>query len=203
MKKYYVEVTNENYGCILQSRWFKTRRAAIEWAKGISYTCGRYMETDIYLMCAVFHGDQYEDIYREESIKDEVYDYVIPSCDDSALEELVNSEIGIYKKNCDKIDNDILEQNIWMTVESYYEDDRIPTKEELEYLDKLGLNFTEFAAHYEVVTLDAPNGEIRTVDSTCDLEEALKWYNEEINGFVYIQHVDHNSMLIEVLKCNF
>lgn len=37
MKKYYVEVTNENYGYILQSRWFKTRRAAIEWAKGISY----------------------------------------------------------------------------------------------------------------------------------------------------------------------
>ena len=69
----------------------------------------------------------------------------------SALEELVNSEIRIYKKNCDKIDNDILEQNIWMTVESYYEDDRIPTKEELEYLDKLGFNFTEFAAHYEVV----------------------------------------------------
>lgn len=25
----------------------------------------------------------------------------------------------------------------------------------------------------------------------------------EINGFVYIQLVDHNSMLIEVLKCNF
>lgn len=121
----------------------------------------------------------------------------------SALEELVNSEIRIYKKNCDKIDNDILEQNIWMTIESYYESDQIPTKEELKYLDKLGLNFTEFAAHYEVVTLDAPDGEIYTVDSTCDLEEALKWYNEEINGFVYIQHVDHNSMLIEVLKCNF
>lgn len=121
----------------------------------------------------------------------------------SALEELVNSEIRIYKKNCDKIDNDILEQNIWMTIESYYESDQIPTKEELEYLDKLGFNFTEFAAHYEVVTLDKPNGEIYTVDSTCDLEEALKWYNEEINGFVYIQYVDHNSMLIEVLKCNF
>ena len=85
----------------------------------------------------------------------------------------------------------------------YYNNDNIPTKEELEYLDKLGLNFTEFAAHYEVVTLDAPDGEIRTVDSTCDPEEALKWYNEEINGFVYIQLVDHNSMLIEVLKCNF
>lgn len=85
----------------------------------------------------------------------------------------------------------------------YYEDDRIPTKEELEYLDKLGLNFTEFAAHYEVVTLDAPDGEICTVDSTCDLEEALKWYNEEINGFVYIQLVDHDSMFIEILKCNF
>lgn len=121
----------------------------------------------------------------------------------SALEELVNSEIRIYKKNCDKIDNDILEQNIWMTIESYYEDDKIPTKEELKYLDKLGLNFTEFAAHYEVVTLDTPDGELRTFDSTCDLEEALKWYNEEINGFVYIQLVDHNSMLIEVLKCNF
>lgn len=81
MKKYYVEVTNENYGCILQSRWFKTRRAAIQWAKGISYLCGRDMETNIYLMCAVFHGDQYEDIYQEESIKDEVYDYVVPPCD--------------------------------------------------------------------------------------------------------------------------
>ena len=80
----------------------------------------------------------------------------------SALEELVNSEIRIYKKNCDKIDNDILEQNIWMTIESYYEDDKIPTKEELEYLDKLGLNFTEFAAHYEVITLDKPDGEICT-----------------------------------------
>ena len=64
----------------------------------------------------------------------------------SALEELVNSEIEIYKKNCDKIDNDILQQNIWMTVESYYESDQIPTKEELEYLDKLELNFTECTA---------------------------------------------------------
>ena len=85
----------------------------------------------------------------------------------------------------------------------YYYTDIIPTKEELEYLDKFGLNFTEFAAHYEVITLDAPDGEIRTVDSTCDLEEALKWYNEEINGYVYIQFVDHESMLIAVLKCNF
>ena len=85
----------------------------------------------------------------------------------------------------------------------YYNNDNIPTKEELEYLDKLGFNFTEFAAHYEVITLDAPNGEICTVDSTCDLKEALKWYNEEINGCVYIQLVDHDSMLIEVLKCNF
>lgn len=85
----------------------------------------------------------------------------------------------------------------------YYNNDNIPTKEELEYLDEFGLNFTEFAAHYEVVTLDAPDGEIRTVDSTCDLEEALKWYNEEINGYVYIQFVDHESMLIAVLKCNF
>ena len=121
----------------------------------------------------------------------------------SALEELVNSEIRNYEKNHTEIDNDILQQNIWMTVESYYESDQIPTKEELEYLDILELNFTEFAAHYEVVTLDAPNGEICTVDSTCDLEEALKWYNEEINGYVYIQLVDHDSMLIEVLKCNF
>ena len=121
----------------------------------------------------------------------------------SALEKLVNSEIRDYEENHTEIDNDILQQNIWMTVESYYESDQIPTKEELEYLDKLGFNFTEFAAHYEVVTLDAPNGEICTVDSTCDPEEALKWYNEEINGFVYIQLVDHNSMLIEVLKCNF
>ena len=121
----------------------------------------------------------------------------------SALEELVNSEIRNYEKNHTEIDNDILQQNIWMTVESYYESDQIPTKEELEYLDILELNFTEFAAHYEVVTLDAPNGEICTVDSTCDIEEALKWYNEEINGYVYIQLVDHDSMLIEVLKCNF
>lgn len=121
----------------------------------------------------------------------------------STLEELVNSEISNYKKSHTEIDNDILQQNIWMTVESYYEADQIPTKEELEYLDKLELNFTEFAAHYEVVTLDAPDGEICTIDSTCDLEEAVKWYNEDINGFVYIQLVDHNSMLIEVLKCNF
>lgn len=121
----------------------------------------------------------------------------------SALEKLVNSEIRDYEENHTEIDNDILQQNIWMTVESYYESDQIPTKEELEYLDKLELNFTEFAAHYEVITLDAPDENICTVDSTCDLEEALKWYNEEINGFVYIQLVDHNSMLIEVLKCNF
>lgn len=121
----------------------------------------------------------------------------------SALEELVNSEIRNYEKNHTEIDNDILQQNIWMTVESYYESDQIPTKEELEYLDKLELNFTEFAAHYEVVTLDKPDGEICTVDSTCDPEEALKWYEEDIDGFVYIQLVDHNSMLIEVLKCNF
>ena len=121
----------------------------------------------------------------------------------TALEELVNSEIRIYKKNYTEFDADILQQNIWLTVQSYYETDRIPTKEELEYLDKLELNFTEFAAHYEVITLDAPDGEICTVDSTCDIEEALKWYNEDINGFVYIQLVDHNSLLIEVLKCNF
>ena len=121
----------------------------------------------------------------------------------STLEELVNSEIRNYEKNHTEIDNDILQQNIWMTVESYYESDQIPTKEELEYLDKLELNFKEFAAHYEVVTLDKPDGEICTVDSTCNLEKALKWYEEDIDGFVYIQLVDHNSMLIEVLKCNF
>ena len=50
---------------------------------------------------------------------------------------------------------------------------------------------------------DEPYGEICTVDSTCNLEKALKWYEEDIDGFVYIQLVDHNSMLIEVLKCNF
>lgn len=121
----------------------------------------------------------------------------------STLEELVNSEIRNYEKSHTEIDNDILQQNIWMTVESYYESDQIPTKEELEYLDEIELNFTEFAAHYEVITLNAPDGEICTVDSTCNLEEALKWYEEDIDGFVYIQLVDHNSMLIEVLKCNF
>ena len=100
-------------------------------------------------------------------------------------------------------DDEDLSEWRFASVLEYYENDRIPTKEELEYLDRLGLNFTEFAAHYEVVTLDAPDGEIRTVDSTCDLDEALKWYNEEINEYVYIQFVDHDSMLIEVLKCNF
>ena len=100
-------------------------------------------------------------------------------------------------------DEDDLSEWRFAAVLEYYEHDIIPTKEALEYLDKLELNFTEFAAHYEVITLDEPDGEICTVDSTCDLEEALKWYNEEINGFVYIQLVDHNSMLIEVLKCNF
>lgn len=107
------------------------------------------------------------------------------------------------KGHLSEADDDDLSEWRFASVLEYYEDDRIPTKEELEYLDKFGFNFTEFAAHYEVVTLDAPDGEIRTVDSTCDPEEALKWYNEEINGFVYIQLVDHNSMLIEVLKCNF
>ena len=121
----------------------------------------------------------------------------------SALEELVNQQVKAYIYWCIGYDEDIAQKVRFDAVKSYYEDDKIPTKEELEYLDKLGLNFTEFAAHYEVVTLDAPDGEIRTVDSSCDLEEALKWYNEEINGFVYIQHVDHNSMLIEILKCNF
>lgn len=121
----------------------------------------------------------------------------------SALEELVNQQVKAYIYWCIGYDEDIAQEVRFDAVKSYYEDDKIPTKEELEYLDKLELNFTEFAAHYEVVTLDAPNGEICTVDSTCDLEEALKWYNEEINGFVYIQLVDHDSMLIEVLKCNF
>lgn len=121
----------------------------------------------------------------------------------SALEELVNQQVKAYIYWCIGYDEDIAQEVRFDAVKSYYESDKIPTKEELEYLDKLELNFTEFAAHYEVVTLDKPDGEICTVDSTCDLEEALKWYNEEINGFVYIQHVDHNSMLIEVLKCNF
>lgn len=100
-------------------------------------------------------------------------------------------------------DDEDLSEWRFASVLEYYENDRIPTKEELEYLDRLGLNFTEFAAHYEVVTLEEPDGEICTVDSTCDIEEALKWYNEEINGYVYIQFVDHNSLLISVLKCNF
>lgn len=128
----------------------------------------------------------------------------------TALEMFVEEDVRYranFLTNCkgylsEKDDEDLLEWRFASVLE-YYEDDRIPTKEELEYLDKLGLNFTEFAAHYEVVTLDAPNGEICTVDSTCDLKEALKWYNEEINGYVYIQFVDHDSMLIAVLKCNF
>lgn len=128
----------------------------------------------------------------------------------SALEMFVEEDVRYranFLTNCkgylsEKDDDDLSEWRFASVLE-YYEDDRIPTKEELEYLDKLGLNFTEFAAHYEVVTLDAPNGEICTVDSTCDLKEALKWYNEESNGYVYIQFVDHDSMLIEVLKCNF
>ncbi len=128
----------------------------------------------------------------------------------TALEMFVEEDVRYranFLTNCkgylsERDDEDLSEWR-FATVLEYYENDRIPTKEELEYLDKLGFNFTEFAAHYEVVTLDAPNGEICTVDSTCDLEEALKWYNEEINGYVYIQFVDHNSMLIAVLKCNF
>ena len=130
----------------------------------------------------------------------------VEALDDAVTDDgkkYASKKLKILKKiNIDELFAAATKQ-INMTVESYYESDQIPTKEELEYLDKLGLNFTEFAAHYEVVTLDAPNGEICTVDSTCNLEEALKWYNEEINGFVYIQHVDHNSMLIEILKCNF
>ena len=128
----------------------------------------------------------------------------------SALEMFVEEDVrhrANFLTNCkgylSEIDDDDLSEWRFASVLEYYEDDRIPTKEELEYLDKLGLNFTEFAAHYEVITLDAPDGEIRTVDSTCDLEEALKWYNEEINGYVYIQFVDHESMPVAVLKCNF
>lgn len=128
----------------------------------------------------------------------------------TALEMFVEEDVRYranFLTNCkgylsEKDDEDLSEWRFASVLE-YYENDRIPTKEELEYLDKLGYNFTEFAAHYEVVTLDAPNGKIRTVDSTCDLEEALKWYNEESNGYVYIQLVDHDSMFIEVLKCNF
>ena len=128
----------------------------------------------------------------------------------SALEMFVEEDVrhrANFLTNCkcylSEIDDDDLSEWRFASVLEYYEDDRIPTKEELEYLDKLELNFTEFAAHYEVVTLDAPDGEICTVDSTCDLKEALKWYNEEINGYVYIQLVDHESMLVAVLKCNF
>lgn len=121
----------------------------------------------------------------------------------SALEELVNQQVKAYISRCTSYDVDVVQEIQFDTVKSYYEDDRMPTEEELKYLDEIELNFTEFAAHYEVITLDAPDGEICTIDSTCDLEEALKWYEEDIDGFVYIQLVDHNSMLIEVLKCNF
>lgn len=100
-------------------------------------------------------------------------------------------------------DDDDLSEWRFASVLEYYEDDRIPTKEELEYLDKFELNFTEFASHYEVVTFESPNGEINTVDSTCDMDEALEWYEEEKNGYVMIQLVDHNSLLISVLKSNF
>lgn len=128
----------------------------------------------------------------------------------TALEMFVEEDVrhrANFLTNCkgylsEQDEEDLLEWRFAAVLE-YYENDRIPTKEELEYLDKLKFNFTEFAAHYEVVTLDAPNGEICTVDSTCDFEEALKWYNEDINGYVYIQFVDHNSLLIAVLECNF
>ncbi len=128
----------------------------------------------------------------------------------SALEMFVEEDVRYranFLTNCkgylSEIDDDDLSEWRFASVLEYYKDDRIPTKEELEYLDKLGFNFTEFAAHYEVVTLEAPDGEIYTVDSTCDIEEALKWYNEEINGYVYIQFVDRESMPVAVLKCNF
>jgi len=119
----------------------------------------------------------------------------------TTLEKLVNGQILNLKRYCNDVD--MIQTITYNTVKNYYLTDKIPTKEELEYLDKLELNFTEFAAHYEVVTLDAPDGEICTVDSTCDFEEALKWYNEEINRYVYIQFVDHDSMLVAVLKSNF
>ena len=121
----------------------------------------------------------------------------------SALEELVNQQVKAYISRCTSYDVDVVQEIQFDTVKSYYEDNRMPTEEELKYLDEIELNFTEFAAHYEVITLDAPDGEICTIDSTCNLEEALKWYEEDIDGFVYIQVVDHNSMLIEFLKCNF
>ena len=121
----------------------------------------------------------------------------------STLEELVNQQVKAYISRCTSYDVDVVQEIQFDTVKSYYEDDRMPTEEELKYLDEIELNFTEFAAHYEVITLDAPDGEICTIDSTCNLEEALKWYEEDIDGFVYIQLVDHNSMLIEFLKCNF
>ena len=121
----------------------------------------------------------------------------------STLEELVNQQVKAYISRCTSYDVDVVQEIQFDTVKSYYEDDRMPTEEELKYLDEIELNFTEFAAHYEVITLDAPDGEICTIDSTCNLEEALKWYEEDIDGFVYIQVVDHNSMLIEFLKCNF
>ena len=72
MKKYYVEITNEKHDYILQSRWFKTRKAAIQWARGISYL---YREDDVFLMSAVFHGDEHEDIYQEDNIRDEIYNH--------------------------------------------------------------------------------------------------------------------------------
>ena len=126
------------------------------------------------------------EMFVEESVKDRA-DF-LKRCNGGPLSETNDDDLSEWR---------------FASVLEYYEDDRIPTKEELEYLDKLELNFTEFAAHYEVITLDEPDGEICTVDSTCDLEEALKWYNEESNGYVYSQFVDHESMLVAVLKCNF
>ena len=61
----------------------------------------------------------------------------------------------------------------------YYNKDNIPTKEELEYLNKFGLNFTEFAAHYEVVTLDAPDGEIN-IEEEKALHERVKRHISEL-----------------------
>lgn len=126
------------------------------------------------------------------------------------LEQFVEADVKKredYLKRCKgyltTIDDDDLSEWRFASVLEYYEDDKIPTKEELEYLDKFDYNFTEFASHYEVITFESPDGEISTVDSTCDIDEALKWYEEEKNGYVMIQLVDHNSLLISVLKSNF
>lgn len=71
MKKYYVEIANSEDKYVLQSRWFKTREAAIKWARGIAYLD---RNDHIYLMSANFvKDDEYQDIYCEENIRDEIY----------------------------------------------------------------------------------------------------------------------------------